>query len=161
MSYICAWVETCCICSFCATTLSRTKWMPNSICFVRACKIGLCDNINASRLSQIIVGDKYEIFNSFNKDFIHKSSYVAWDQTLYSAFVLERATNDYFFELHMTRFDPKYTYEPVVDCLSAGSLALSDSLYAHSENICIKVVGVESSPWVIVPLKHLICFTIL
>lgn len=61
-------------------------------------------------------------------DYIPNNSVVVYARALYLTYALERATNDFFLELHDMRLRPIHTHEPDVERLSSRSLAQSESL---------------------------------
>lgn len=44
-------------------------------------------------------------------DYIPSNSIIVYARAVYLAYALERATNDFFFELHDMGLRPTYTYE--------------------------------------------------
>lgn len=116
------------------TTFSLTKWISNSMCFVRAWRIGLCASKTTLRLSQSSIGVWYWTWSSVNRDSCQRSSEVVCAMLLYSASVLDLATKGYFLELQDTRFGPTKMHVPDVERLSSGSLP-SQSHYRRKGTI--------------------------
>lgn len=128
ISAICKKLGTCWIFICFTLTLSCTKWMLSSMCFVRAWRVGLCEKRIALRFSHQSVGGKKVTLSSLSKDSSHKSSEVMWVKVQYFASMVERAINDCFFELWVIIFEPAKIYDPNVEWKSWWSLAQLKSL---------------------------------
>lgn len=61
-------LQTCWIFIFLNMTLSQTKWISRSMCFVLAWRMILCDKSTTLRLSQMTVGGRNGTTNSVRKD---------------------------------------------------------------------------------------------
>ena len=105
---------------FCKT-LSRTKCMSISICFVREWYTWLAASEAAPWLSYQITGENLSSTpNYLSKECIQVNSTATRANARYSDSILDRATTLCFLELQDTRFPPKNTQQPLVDSLSFG-----------------------------------------
>lgn len=107
VSITCILLETCWIFNFFAMTLSRTKWISNSMCFVLAWRIWLWDSNTVLMLSHNKVSGRNMIESSTSNNFIHTSFEVACVSARYSALVVEHVKGGYFFELYDRRLSPR------------------------------------------------------
>lgn len=133
-STIWACAGTCWICSWFATTFSRTKWVSILMCLVHAWRIGLCASRIALMLSHGNVGTKWPILSSKKSELSHNSSMMVWSKARYSTFALNPATNTYFLELHAIIFRPRNIQDPKVEHQYQDPRP-NQSRYMHEERI--------------------------
>lgn len=125
---ICKELGTFWILVFLEISRSQMKWISSSICFVRACRIGSCDNSTTLRLSHKRVRERKHIEISLKSDSNQSSLEVLCAKARYSTYMLNLTTNSHFLEIQDTKLGPKKMKDPGVDLWSSGSLAQSESL---------------------------------
>lgn len=119
------------------------------ICFVRALSIEVRDNRIVLRLSHNTMGFRNGGVSSLRSDFTQSNSEVVWARVQYPTF-----TRGCFLELYDTRLWPKKMQDPEVERRPFGSLASSESLYAHKENFCDNGAGKSKRPCLMVLLRY-------
>ena len=127
------------------------------MCFVLACRTGLCANWTALELSQSTSGVIWGTASSW-RVWIHRISAVTAAKLLYSASVLDRETTFSFLDHQDTKFGPTYSAAPEVECLSSGSEAQSESQKPRMGRDWWGEAGYRTSPECKAPLRYLWIF---
>ena len=109
-------------------TFFLTKWMSTSMCFVRAWWTRLEAKASAPELSHLMTrGEGKKIWSSLRSILSQYISVVARDKAQYSTYVLDLETICCFLANQEIKFEPKYIPNLVVDRLSSGLPAQSES----------------------------------
>ncbi len=129
------------------STCSRTKWCCTSMCFVRACCMGILVNDIAPWLSHQITTAFFSFMylNSFMNFAIHMASLVACVLAMYSTLVVDRAIMGCRLLLQEMAPPPIMNTNPVVDLLSSRSPAQSH----HNIRPNLGVLTLGSIIWIV------------
>lgn len=131
------------------------------MCFVLACRTGLCVNWTTLELSQSTRGVIWGTASSLRIVWIHRISAVTADKLLYCASVLDLETTFCFLDHQDIKLEPPYTAAPDLECLSSGSEAQSDSQKPQMRRGLWGEAGYRISPECKAPLRYLkILFTV-
>lgn len=109
MSTVCSTVEQCLEWIVLASTWYQIKWYFVSMCLVRSWNLGFLDNLIA-KVFPTRIGVEFTCF-SYNSSSIflsHAISFVAYDVTTYSTFMVESIGTDCLHDLQETSVDPRF-----------------------------------------------------